>query len=278
MIHLGDVNDIHGWNVPTVDCIIGGSPCQDLSVAGNRKGLDGERSGLFMQQIRIVKEMRYPERYEHIERPTELVCDTGDTRRKPRFMLWENVPGAFSSGKIKGADFAAVLTECVRVKEENAPDVPIPAAGWPNAGVIMGDGFSIAWKVCDLQYYGCPQRRKRISLLCDFDGLAAPEIIFEQYTTRRCESGLFPFRESLPGDTEQSAEEGKEVAGDFAESPGKSDKSYTLQIRGGVSIDSHGKGAGKGPLVQEEKCGALGTVQDKTLFANSSGGGYKWND
>ena len=163
MKHLGDITKINGAEVPPVDVVIGGSPCQDLSVAGGQKGFNGERSVLFMDQIRIVKEMR---------------AKYG----KPRFMVWENVPGAFSSNK--GADFGAVLTETVRIAEPKAPAVPMPKNGWPTAGCLTGNGvggkWSVAWRVFDAQFWGVPQRRRRIALIADFGGMAAPEILFER--------------------------------------------------------------------------------------------------
>ena len=171
MIHLGDITQIHGGEIPVVDIITGGSPCQDLSVAGKRAGLDGERSGLFMEQIRIVKEMR--ERDRRTGRAGWLI--------RPRFMVWENVPGAFSSNK--GADFQAVLTEIVKIVEPDAPDVPLPDKGkWPKAGCLYSDvgNWSVAWRVHDAQFWGVPQRRKRIALVADFGGLTAPEILFER--------------------------------------------------------------------------------------------------
>ena len=142
MKHLGDITKLNGATVPVVDCIIGGSPCQDLSVAGKRAGLEGERSGLFMEQIRIVKEMRENER---------RAGRTADDIRC-RYMVWENVPGAFTSGNPKGSDFQAVLQEICKVVNEKAPAVPIPKNGWPNAGLLMADGFSVAWRVHDAQY------------------------------------------------------------------------------------------------------------------------------
>lgn len=161
MQHLGDITLIHGGDVPPVDCIIGGSPCQDLSIAGNRAGLAGARSGLFMEQIRIIKEMRknYGTAY-------------------PRFMVWENVPGALSSNR--GRDFAAVIEETVRVAEPEAPAVSVPEKGWPTAGCIYDDmgGWSVAWRIHDAQFWGVPQRRRRISLVADFGGIAAPEVLF----------------------------------------------------------------------------------------------------
>lgn len=170
MKHLGDITKINGFNAPPVNVIIGGSPCQDLSVAGKRAGLAGERSGLFMEQIRLIKEMR---------KADEQRGRTGREVR-PRFMVWENVPGAFSSNK--GADFGAVLQETLRVIEPEAPDVPMPRNGWPLAGCLFGAGgvWSVAWRVLDAQFWGVPQRRRRIALVADFGGECAPEILFER--------------------------------------------------------------------------------------------------
>ena len=167
MKHYGDITKLSGYDLPIVDVITGGSPCQDLSVAGKRAGLDGERSGLFMEQIRIVKEMR--ERDRQSGRTGYLV--------RPRYMVWENVPGAFSSNK--GKDFQAVLTEIVKICEPDAV-IPLLDKGWNKSGCIMGDGFSVAWRVHDAQFWGVPQRRKRIALVADFGGLSAPEILFER--------------------------------------------------------------------------------------------------
>ena len=167
MIHLGDIQKINGAEIPPVDIITGGSPCQDLSVAGKRAGLDGERSGLFMEQIRIVKEMRD-------------ATSVNDRRMaKPRYMVWENVPGAFSSNQ--GKDFQAVLTEIVRIAEPDAPDVPLPEK-WGGAGCLYDKlgRWSVAWRVHDAQFWGVPQRRKRIALVADFGGLSASEILFER--------------------------------------------------------------------------------------------------
>ena len=172
MRHLGDITKINGAEIEPVWCITGGSPCQDLSVAGLRKGLDGERSGLFMEQMRIVKEMR-----SNVHR----IDGTDEFCRMPRYMVWENVAGAFSSGKPKGADFRVVLETIVRVAGASAT-VPLPPKGkWEKAGVIIGDGYSIAWRLHDAQYWGVPQRRRRIALVVDFDGYTAPDIVFERF-------------------------------------------------------------------------------------------------
>lgn len=169
MQHVGDITKLNGKTLPLVDIICGGSPCQDLSVAGQRRGLAGERSGLFMEQVRIVKEMRNAD--ENRGLPDHLV--------RPRYLVWENVPGAFSSAQ--GDDFRAVIEEIVRIKD-SACHVPRPDTGrWESAGVaILGDRFSLAWRVLDAQYWGVAQRRRRIFLVADFGGRTAPQILFEQ--------------------------------------------------------------------------------------------------
>ena len=196
--HYGDITKLNGAELPIVDIITGGSPCQDLSVAGKRAGLAGERSGLFMEQIRIIKEMRKHDR--------ESNSGANDDIRlvRPRYMVWENVPGAFSSNK--GEDFRAVLEETARIADENAA-IPGPPGGvWSNSGCILADRWSIAWRVHDAQFWGVPQRRRRISLVADFGGQTAPEILFE--------------RESVSGDITESEETGKESTGEIEDSIG----------------------------------------------------------
>ncbi len=194
MKHYGDITKINGSLVEPVNVVIGGSPCQDLSVAGKQAGLAGERSGLFMEQLRIIKEMRRAD----LERGR-----TGkDTR--PRYMVWENVPGAFSSNK--GADFSIVLQETAKVACEQAPAVPIPKNGWPPAGCLtdVGGQWSIAWRVFDAQFWGVPQRRKRIALVADFGGLTAPEILFERQGVPGYIKPCGKERKSAAGNTENS--------------------------------------------------------------------------
>lgn len=158
--HLGDVSKINGDEIPPVDIITFGSPCQDMSIAGKREGLAGGRSSLFYEAVRIIKEMR---------------CKTNG--EYPRFVVWENVPGAFSSNK--GEDFREVLKSLCEVKSADVT-VPEPPKGkWKNAGNIVADDFSIAWRVLDAQYWGVPQRRKRIYLVADFAGGCAGKILFE---------------------------------------------------------------------------------------------------
>ena len=158
MKHYGDVSKMNGADVEPVDIITFGSPCQDMSIAGRREGLDGSRSSLFYEAVRIVKEMR---------------CKTNG--RYPRYIVWENVPGAFSSNK--GADFQSVLEEVCSVKGYEI-HTPRPER-WPTAGEIVADDFSLAWRVFDAQYWGVPQRRKRIYLVADFTGGSAGKILFE---------------------------------------------------------------------------------------------------
>ena len=187
MLHVGDITKLDGAALPPVDVICGGSPCQDLSVAGQRAGLAGERSGLFMEQTRIAKEMRKADEQRNV--PAHLV--------RPRYLVWENVPGAFSSAD--GEDFRAVIEEIVRIKY-SACDVPRPESGrWESAGVvILGTEFSLAWRVMDAQFWGVAQRRRRIFLVADFGGTTAPEILFKQ-------DGLF-------GDIAESGSQGQGAA------------------------------------------------------------------
>lgn len=167
MKHLGSVTDIKGDQIEPVDIITFGSPCQDLSVAGKQAGIhEGARSNLFFEAVRIIKEMR-----EHDRSTGRTGFDV-----RPRFAVWENVPGAFSSGK--GKDFQAVLQTLCEVSD---PDVSIPLVegGWSKSGCIVGKGYSVAWRVYDAQYWGVPQRRKRIYLVADFASERAGEILFE---------------------------------------------------------------------------------------------------
>lgn len=196
MKHLGDITKINGAEIEVVDVITGGSPCQDLSIAGKRAGLAGARSGLFMEQVRIVKEMRERDRKNG---------RTGDMVR-PRFMVWENVPGAFSSNK--GRDFAAVLEEIIHIAEPEAPDIEVPEKGWNTWGGYhdeVGGRWSVAWRVHDAQHWGVPQRRRRISVVADFGGDTAGEILFERKSVSvyLTESGAA--RERLTGDSESGA-------------------------------------------------------------------------
>lgn len=184
MKHLGDVSKVKGGEIEPVDIITFGSPCQDMSIAGKRAGLkhadmgDDEttRSGLFLESIRIIKEMR---------EATNGVY--------PRYAIWENVPGAFSSNR--GEDFRTVLEEFIRVKEKDAVMPAVPQAGWAYADCISGDGWSIAYRVFDAQYWGVPQRRRRIYLVADFRGECAQEILFKRESLRGYfEAGRTPWQ------------------------------------------------------------------------------------
>ena len=232
MIHLGDITKIHGGEAPVVDVVIGGSPCQDLSIAGKRAGLAGARSGLYMEQIRIIKEMR--DRDMASRRTGEFV--------RPRYMVWENVPGAFSSNG--GKDFAAVLEEAIRIAEPEAPDIEVPEKGWNTWGGYhdeVGGRWSVAWRVLDAQHWGVPQRRRRIALVADFGGDTAWEVLFE--------------RKSVSG---YPAESG--AAGEGPAAGAESGAAYAVRVRGGCDGD------GKGALVQTEKSGTIKAGNDQTLF------------
>lgn len=240
MVHLGDITKMSGYTIPPVDVITFGSPCQDypeiqdnqtLSIAGKRAGMAGERSGLFSEAVRIIREMRY-----------------ATFGAYPKYAVWENVPGAFSSNK--GEDFHAVLQSLCRVID---PDAVIPrptdARGgikWPRAGAILADHYSLAWRTMDAQHWGVPQRRLRISLVLDLTGGRAGEILFEPESLR----GHF-----APGITPGQA--APVVIGGCTED---ANRAFTLKIRSGC------EGGGKGALVQTEKSATLSTLQDQTLF------------
>ena len=202
--HYGDVSTISGDELPPVDIITFGSPCQDMSVAGKRNGLDGERSSLFYQAVRIVKEMR---------------CKTNG--KYPRFVVWENVQGAFSSNK--GEDFRAVLSSLCKIKREDYAVPELPNGKWDNAGCIMGENFSLAWRLFDAQYWGVPQRRKRIYLVADFDGGSAGKILFES--------------EGVSGYTPQGFRSWQGTAKSAEESIGASSNTICLNDHGGNRMD-----------------------------------------
>lgn len=229
MAHAGDVTQLHGGKLPPVDIVTFGSPCQGLSLAGQRRGLADERSGLFMEAIRIIDEMR-----------------EATHGRYPRFALFENVPGALSSAG--GRDFAAVLQSFTKA------EIPMPYSGrWANAGMVRGGGVDLAWCVYDAQYFGTAQRRRRLFLVCDFAGRSAGEILFVPKSLRGYfeaggtpRQGLAAFAESRP-DT---------AGGQLVRPP-----AVTMRIRCGC------EGGGKGPLLQVEKSGTLATGNDQYLFA-----------
>lgn len=193
--HYGDVSAISGADLPPVDIITFGSPCQDMSIAGKRDGLDGSRSSLFYEAIRIVKEMR---------------CKTNG--EKPRFIVWENVPGAFSSNK--GQDFKAVLEAVIGVKEP-AASVPAPEKkGWPDADYYVGDGWSVAYRVLDAQWWGVPQRRKRVYLVADFADQSASKVLFEsEGVSRYFAEGFRAWQRAAAGAESGTGEAGFSGAG-----------------------------------------------------------------
>ena len=293
MKHYGDVSKMDGGNIEPVDIITFGSPCQDMSIAGKREGLDGNRSGLFYEAVRIIKEMR---------------CATNG--KYPRYIVWENVPGAFSSNK--GEDFRCVLESVCRIADET---VSVPSVKkWQSAGSIMGDGYSVAWRVLDAQYWGVPQRRKRIYLVADFAGGSAGKILFESEgvsgysaegfrawqgaaadagegfgetgtfclndqggqrmdltedvtNTLRAESHHPPLvfenhsqdsRYTGPLDVAQTVLSTFGIGGN--NQPFVVETPKTLKIRSGC------EGGGKGALIQDDKSATLGCNNDQTLF------------
>lgn len=270
MIHLGDITKIHGDEIEPVDCITFGSPCQDLSIAGRRAGLAGERSGLFVEAVRIIKEMR-----------------KATNGMYPTFAIWENVPGAFSSNN--GEDFRAVLEELACVEQPNAA-IPGPPRGgrWSKAGAIAGNGWSLAWRQLDSQYFGVAQRRKRIALILDLGGQRAGEILFERTSLSRHPDPCIQAWKEVAGLTANrpagndrmvgagflcGSSRNADSRGTEADRAGKSEAeertsgdkcceaaAYTLKIRSGCA------GGGKDALVQTEKTGTLSTLQDQTIF------------
>lgn len=229
MQHLGDITKLDGATIEPVWCVTGGSPCQDLSIAGKRAGLAGARSGLFMEQIRVIKEMR-----EHDKRlgwAGELI--------RPRYMVWENVVGAFSCNK--GRDFAAVLEEIIKIVEPEAPGIEVPEKGWPTWGGYhdeVGGRWSVAWRTHDAQYWGVPQRRRRISVVADFGGDTASEILFD--------------RKSVSGDIAESGAAGEgfaEAAESGAGGAGKDSGSVICLKGNAIDRDT----AQNGKWYQEDK-------------------------
>lgn len=199
--HFGNISGLHGAKLPSVDIITFGSPCQDMSIAGKRTGLNGSRSSLFHEAIRIIREMR---------------CASNG--KYPRYIVWENVPGAFSSNG--GEDFRCVLEAICSVKDSSI-SIPRPAGKWTKAGEILAESYSLAWRVLDAQYWGVPQRRKRIFLVADFDGASAGKILFES--------------EGLSGYSAESLRAWQRTAGSAADSSGTA--GLCLCDQGGERID-----------------------------------------
>ena len=294
MKHYGDVSAQNGADLPPVDIITFGSPCQDMSVAGKRSGLDGERSSLFYQAVRIVKEMR---------------CKTNG--KYPRFVVWENVQGAFSSNK--GEDFRAVLSSLCKIKREDYAVPELPNGKWDIAGCIMGEDFSLAWRLFDAQYWGVPQRRKRIYLVADLDGGSAGKILFESEGVSGYTPQGFRSWQGTAGGAEESVEASSlclndqggqrmDVTEDFTATlraasnhpplvfenhsqdtrykgplsvaktvsstygMGGNNQPFVLETPKTLKIRSGCEGGGKGALVQENKSATLSCNNDQTVF------------
>ena len=267
MKHYGDISTIDGSELEPVDIISFGSPCQNLSVAGKREGLDGDRSSLFYEAIRIVKEMR-----------------EATNGKYPRYIVWENVPGAFSSNK--GEDFKAVLEEICKVKDGQM-SISKPAK-WENAGRIVGDGFSIAWRLLDAQYWGVPQRRQRIYLVADFDGGSAGKILFEsEGLSGYSAQGFKSWQNAANGITEGVGETGGQDSLMFENhsqdtryrgplavaqtvsstyGTGGNNQPFVVQTPKTLKVRCGCEGGGKGALVQDNLSATLSTNNDQTLF------------
>lgn len=256
MKHLGDITKVDGAEIEPVDIVTFDSPCQDLSVAGKRAGLDGERSGLFMEAVRIIKEMR---------------CKTNG--RYPSIAIWENVPGAFSSNK--GEDFRTVLEELCKIKRSDTLIPKPPKRGgrnaWNDAGLIVGDGFSIAWRVLDAQFWGVPQRRRRIFLVADFRGQCAGEILFEREGLSR---SFAESRKAWKGITHSLAcgsdakvwdargnGDGRTCPTITGDHNNRITDYTTLLVRERCGCE----GGGKGVLIQENKSGTISCNNDQFL-------------
>ena len=220
MKHYGDISAMDGGKIEPVDIITFGSPCQDMSVAGKRNGLDGSRSSLFYEAVRIIKEMR-----------------SATDGKYPRYIVWENVPGAFSSNS--GRDFKAVLEAVIGIVEENA-EVPAPEQnGWPYADLYLGDGWSVAYRTLDAQFWGVPQRRRRIFLVADFAGGSAPDILFKSEGLSRYSSQGFRSWKRAANYTEGSSRaSGIGIDGYNADLTG--DKAATLGVNCGMSTGRNG--------------------------------------
>jgi DNA (cytosine-5)-methyltransferase 1 len=271
MKHYGDVSRINGAEVPPVDVLTFGSPCQNLSVAGKREGLNGDRSSLFFEAVRIVKEMR-----------------EATNGRKPRYIVWENVPGAFSSNG--GDDFRAVLQEIVGIKDRDAVIPGPPRKGnksvWSDAGLIMGDGYSVAWRVLDAQFWGVAQRRRRIYLVGDLEGERAGEILFEREGLPRNVEALFRERQRTAATAQEGAgtagvcgvfdnrgqdtrftgpvKVAQTVARQFG--AGGNNQPLVVQTPQTMRVRCGCAGGGKGALIQSDKSGTLAVNNDQTLF------------
>ena len=219
MKHYGDISAMDGGKIEPVDIITFGSPCQDMSVAGKRDGLDGKRSGLFYEAVRIIKEMR-----------------RATNGKYPRWICWENVPGAFSSNN--GYDFKAVLEAVIGIAEEGT-EVPMPEkTGWPYADVYLGDGWSVAYRTLDAQYWGVPQRRRRIYLVADFAGRSAGDVLFKSEGVSGYSAESFRTWQRAANGAEDSI--GAPGFGLDGYNGSVSDKAATLGVNCGMSTGRNG--------------------------------------
>ena len=226
MKHYGNVSEMYGGKVEPVDIITFGSPCQDMSVAGKRAGLEGSRSNLFYEAVRIIKEMRKATGGEY-----------------PKWACWENVPGAFSSSG--GEDFRCVLESLCGVIDESV-SIPKPKK-WANAGEILGDGYSLAWRVLDAQFWGVPQRRKRIYLVADFTGGCAGKVLFESDGVSGYSPQGFRSWQTAPGDS-ANCSGAAGIGFDGYNAKLTDDKSATLGVNCGMSTGRNG-------VVLNDQCG-----------------------
>ena len=267
MHHLGDIQKISGYDIEPVDVVTGGSPCQDFSIAkGNRTGLEGERSGLFMEYVRVVKEMRDADRV--------LRGRTGIDVR-PRFMVVENVSGIFSANG--GKDFQAVLTEIVRIVQPNAPDVPLPRGRWNKAGCIYGMGrdgqpFSIGWRVHNSEFWGVAQRRVRVSIVADFGAASAGEILFVRKSLFGNNSESQWQRKSVTQGTGNGSERTDRVVESEGEDFGDGFTEYSCRERERAESYSIGNGQLHDAMsISKEVCKTLNCMEDpmKVLIADA---------
>lgn len=247
--HYGDVSALNGAELEPVDVITFGSPCQDLSIAGRRAGIqDGERSNLFFQAIRIIKEMREATKGAY-----------------PRYAVWENVPGAFTSNG--GADFAAVLEAIVGVVEKEAPSLPSPEQGrWPTADILVGDGWSIAYRVLDAQYWGVPQRRRRIALVADFAGTSAPKVLFDsEGLSGYSHEGFRAWQRAANGAEVSAGASGKGIP--VINPQGSSGITITEDVTATLIAQDHGHH----PVVLDEPLKAAGFLTESSATAHTIG-------
>ena len=255
MKHLGSITQLKGNLIEPVDVITFGSPCQDLSIAGKREGLRGKRSNLFYEAIRLVKEMRGKTNGEY-----------------PKFIIWENVCGAFTSNK--GEDFRCVLEFISKIKDENI-SIPQPSK-WQQAGEIVGKSFSIAWRVLDAQYFGVPQRRKRIFLVADFTGRGAKQVLFNEESVSRNFGKSANETETTTASSRKSITESIGRSNVEAIQENESKNSEIDRSRPPCLFENHGKDCRyKGPLsITPTLCKTLGTGRNNQPFVVENIGNF----